>query len=158
MSSREQIEIKQHIPLHVLEQWIKHYDGPSGVLRRLLFIRLRYKGESVASAAESMSVTAQTGYNWQERWNKDGPAGLTPRHAGGRPSKLSSAQKGELLEYLNDQEHWAISEVQQLVQSRFGVSYSRDQLRRILRSYGMQPERPHRQEYRWLTDAKNDPE
>jgi putative transposase len=157
MSSRELIEIKRHVSLRVLEQWIKHHDGSARVLRRLLFIRLRYKGESVASAAESVSVTTQTGYNWQERWNKDGPAGLIPRYAGGHPSKLSSAQKEKLRECLNKQDHWTTSEVQQLVRSRFGISYSRDQIRRILRSFGLQPEKPHHREYCWIVDAEKIP-
>ena len=113
MSSRELIEIKQHVPLRVLEQWIKHHDGPAGVLQRLLFIRLRYKGESVASAAESVSVTTQTGYNWQEWWNVDGLAGLIPKYAGGHPSRLSPKQKEGLLECLNEQDHWTTGEVQQ---------------------------------------------
>jgi putative transposase len=156
MSSRELIEIKQHVPLRVLEQWIKHHDGPAGVLQRLLFIRLRYKGESVASAAESVSVTTQTGYNWQERWNVDGLAGLIPKYAGGHPSRLSPKQKEELLECLNEQDHWTTGEVQQLVRSRFGVSYSRDQIRRILKSFGMRPENPYQREYRWKVDAKPD--
>jgi putative transposase len=156
MSSRELIEIKQHVPLRVLEQWIKHHDGPAGVLQRLLFIRLRYKGESVASAAESVSVTTQTGYNWQEWWNVDGLAGLIPKYAGGHPSRLSPKQKEGLLECLNEQDHWTTGEVQQLVRSRFGVSYSRDQIRRILKSFGMRPENPYQREYRWKVDAKPD--
>jgi len=152
MPSWEPIAIKQHVPLPVLEQWIKHHDGSAEVLRRLLFIRLRYKGASVASAAESMSVTTQTGYNWQERWNAEGRAGLNPKYAGGHPSKLSSGQKEELRECLHEQDHWTISEAQQLVQSRFGVSYSRDQIRRILKSFGMHPAEPHVGEHRQPPD------
>jgi transposase len=42
------------------------------------------------------------------------------------------------------------------VRSRFGVSYSRDQIRRILKSFGMRPENPYQREYRWKVDAKPD--
>ena len=67
---------------------------------------------SVVDAAEAVGVSHQTGYNWQKRWNEEGPDGLVPKYAGGRPSKLTVEQKVALLEQLREKEHWTTAEVQ----------------------------------------------
>ncbi len=155
MAGREQITIVRHVPLSVLNKRIKHPKGllPQ-VVPRLVFIRLRYKGMSVVDAAEAVGVSHQTGYNWQKRWNEEGPDGLVPKYAGGRPSKLTVEQKVALLEQLREKEHWTTAEVQHLIQSQFGVSYSLDQVRRILKSFGMFFGKPYPRDYRRPQDAE----
>ncbi len=154
MTGREQIAIVRHVPLSVLNKRIKHHKGLPEVVPRLVFIRLRYKGMSVVNAAEAVGVSHQTGYNWQERWNEEGPAGLVPKYAGGHPSKLTDEQKVALLEKLREKEHWTTAEVQHLIQSQFGVSYSLDQVRRILKSFGMFFGKPYPRDYRRPRDAE----
>ncbi|MFY9545539.1 MAG: IS630 family transposase [Candidatus Methanoculleus thermohydrogenotrophicum] len=121
---------------------------------RLLFTQLRYQGMSVVSAADTVWVSTQTGYNWQERWNAEGLAGLVPKYAGGRPSKLTVEQKVALLEQLREKEHWTTAEVQHRIQSQFGVSYSLDQVRRILKSFGMFFGKPYPRDYHRPADAE----
>ena len=154
MTGRELIPIANHVPLSVLKKRIKHHKGLPEIVPRLLFIRLRYKGMSVVNAADAVGVSHQTGYNWQERWNTDGFAGLVPRYAGGHPSRMTDAQKAELLEKLREKEHWTTSEVQHLIQSHFGITYSQDQVRRILKSFGMRFGKPYPRDYRRPADAK----
>ncbi|KUK98880.1 MAG: hypothetical protein XE11_2838 [Methanomicrobiales archaeon 53_19] len=122
--------------MSTLKKRIKHHQGLPEVVPRLVFIQLRYTGMSVVKAAKSIGVSGQTGYNWQERWNADGLEGLVPRYAGGRPAKLTADQKAALLERLRENDHWTTVEAQQLIQSQFGVTYSLDQVRRILKSFG----------------------
>ena len=155
MAGREQITIVRHVPLSVLNKRIKHPKGllPQ-VVPRLVFIRLRYKGMSVVDAAEAVGVSHQTGYNWQKRWNEEGPGGLVPKYAGGRPSKLTVEQKVALLEQLREKEHWTTAEVQHRIQSQFGVDYSLDQVRRILKSFGMFFGKPYPRDYRRPRDAE----
>jgi len=68
------------------------------VLNRLHFMNYLYNGCSVPEASEKLGITKVTGYNWLERWNEDGYEGLIPRFAGGRPSKLTNAEKIQLKE------------------------------------------------------------
>lgn len=154
MTGRELIAIVKHVPYSVLKKRIKHHKGLPEVMPRLLFIRLRYKGMSVVKAADAVGVSGQTGYNWQERWNAEGFEGLIPRYAGGHPSKLTDEQKTELLELLREKEHWTTVEAQHLIQSHFGVAYSLDQVRRILKSFGMSYGKPYPQDHRRPADAK----
>ena len=154
MTGREQITIVRHVPLSVLNKRIKHPKGLPEVVPRLVFIRLRYKGMSVVDAAEAVGVSHQTGYNWQKRWNEEGPGGLVPKYAGGHPSKLTDEQKTALLEKLREKERWTTAEVQHLIPSQFGVSYSLDQVRRILKSFGMFFGKPYPRDYRRPRDAE----
>lgn len=154
MTGREQIAIVKHVPMSVLKKRIKHPKGLPEVVPRLLFIRLRYNEVSVVKAAEAVGVSPQTGYNWQERWNAEGLAGLVPKYAGGRPSRLTTDQKTALLEKLRENEHWTTTEVQHLIQSDFDVKYSLNQVRRILRSFGMHFGKPYPRDYRRPADAE----
>ncbi len=154
MAGREQIAIVQHVPYSVLKKRIKHHKGLPEVMPRLLFIRLRYIGVSVVNAADAVGVSGQTGYNWQERWNAEGFDGLVPRYAGGHPSKLTDGQKAELLEKLRENDHWTTVEAQRLIRSHFDVDYSLDQVRRILKSFGMHFGKPYPRDYRRSADAK----
>lgn len=154
MTGQEQIAIVRHVPFSVLKKRIKHHKGLPEVLPRLLFIRLRYTGVSVDKAADAVGVSGQTGYNWQERWNADSFEGLVPRYAGGHPSKLTDEQKAELLELLREHDHWTTVEAQRLIQSHFGVAYSLDQVRRILKSFGMHYGKPYPRDHRRPGDAE----
>jgi len=49
---------------------------------------------------------------------------------------------------------WTTAEVQHLIQSQFGVSYSLDQVRRILKSFGMFFGKPYPRDYRRPRDAE----
>ena len=100
MVNTEQIEIKKQISVQELKEKIKDYTLQSKILKRLLFINLRYSGVLVPEASEKLGISTGTGYNWQERWNQKGYAGLIPQYAGGRPSKLSDQEKDELKQEL----------------------------------------------------------
>lgn len=154
MTGCEQIAIVRHVPLSTLKKRIKHHKGLPEIAPRLVFIRLRYQGMSVVNVAEAVGVSTQTGYNWQERWNAEGLTGLAPKSAGGRPSILTADQKAALREKLQEKGHWTTAEVQHLIQSHFGVTYSLNQVRRILRSFGMYFGKPYPRDYRRPADAE----
>ena len=142
VSNTEQIEIKKLISAQELKEKIRDYTLQSKILKRLLFINLRYSGLSVPEASQKLGISIGTGYNWQERWNEKGYAGLIPQYAGGRPSKLSDHEKDELIQELRSRDHWSTHEVKQLVQLKFKITYSSDQIRRILRSFDMNINKP----------------
>jgi transposase len=154
MANTEQIEIIKRIPVHELKEKIKDYTLQSKILKRLLFINFRYSGLLVSESSEKLGISIGTGYNWQERWNQKGYAGLIPQYAGGRPSKLSDLEKEELKQKLSLRDHWSTTEVKQLIQLKFGISYSSDQVRRILRTFGMYFNKPYPQDYRRPSNAE----
>src|SRR5690606_22732091 len=65
---------------------------------------------------------------------------LRRRHGGGRPAKLSTAQKRQLKRALKrgaraagfPTERWTLARVQQLIKREFGVSYHRNHLSWLL--------------------------
>ena len=79
---------------------------------------------------------------------------MAPKYAGGKPSKLTDQQKKTLEEILRSHDHWTTNEVKQLVQHEFNITYSLDQIRRILRKLKMQFGKSYPQDYRRPPDAE----
>ncbi len=89
--------IARLLPVEELDRRIRSLEKDARVLKRLYFVRYRYDGDSVEDVARKVGVTKMFGYQWQQRWNREGVEGLVPRFAGGRPSKLSERQKKVLI-------------------------------------------------------------
>ena len=111
-------------------------------------------GKNVSESCLSVGVSIATGYSWQERWNLEGYAGLIPKYGGGKPSKMTNQQKEALWEILHTKDHWTTNEVKQLIQLEFGISYSMDQTRRILRNFNMLFGKLYPQDYRRPPEAE----
>lgn len=153
MVKTEQIRISRHMTVQELSKRIKRLEKDTMVLQRLYFIKHRYDGKSVEEAARLVGVSKNTGYIWQERWNKTGYAGLNPKFAGGRPSKLTESQKEELRKTLEDGDNWTTKEVRILISKKFGVDYSEKQIRIILKGFGMNYAKPLQYDHRKPKDA-----
>ena len=97
MSHPVEIQIEPHMSIDELKKRIKTLENDTKVLRRLYFIKYRYEGKSVSESSKLVGITKRVGYIWQERWNEKGYEGLIPQYAGGRPSKLTDAQKKRLV-------------------------------------------------------------
>lgn len=108
MANTERIGVVRHIPLDGLDELIDSIGLQDDLIpaekkrmvQRLSFIRLRYKGYSVAESADILKINRQSGYNWQSAWNSGGPDALKPGFGGGAPSRLTSEQRGELATYV----------------------------------------------------------
>lgn len=48
---------------------------------------------SIKEAAELSAVSYSNAYVWFNRWNKEGPEGIIPKYAGGKPSDLNRYMK-----------------------------------------------------------------
>ena len=154
MVNVEQIEIVKHIPATELTGKIKDYSLQAKILKRLLFINLRYNGKLVSESCILVGISLGTGYSWQNRWNLEGYAGLIPKYGGGKPSKMSDQQKEALWKILHTREHWTTNEVKQLIQLEFDILYSMDQIRRILRRFNMLFGKLYPEDYRRPPDAE----
>ena len=136
MPKPEQIQIRRHMSLEELNRNIRILERYAKVLKRLYFVKYRYHGMSVEAAASRVSITKSVGYTWQNRWNEGGYDGLVPKHAGGRPSKLSNAQREELKGILSSKISWTTAEVKEIILHEFGVEYTPKQVRIILKNCG----------------------
>jgi len=154
MVKTEMYPIVRLVPVEELDQRIRSLEKDVRVLKRLYFVRYRYLGDSVEEAACKVGVTKMMGYEWQERWNKEGAEGLIPRFAGGRPSKLTDEQKRTLRSYLNKRDDWTTGEIRELIRGEFGVEYTLKQIRVILKGFKMKFGKPYSHDYRRPEDAE----
>jgi putative transposase len=139
-----------------LEQRIKTLEKDTRVLKRLYFIRYRYEGYSVQTAAEKVGVYKMVAYQWQDRWNEDGYAGLMPRFAGGKPAKISPERMERLRSILQERDDWTTEEVQDLIEKRFGIRFTQKHVRTILRNIGMKYAKSYQHDYRRPKNAEDD--
>ncbi|MCR3884541.1 helix-turn-helix domain-containing protein [Methanotrichaceae archaeon M04Ac] len=137
MPKPEQVSIRRCMAAEELDDRIKELEKWARVLKRLRFIRYRYQGFSVETSAHLVGITKSVGYTWQKRWNDGGYEGLIPRHGGGRPTKLSEAERGRLELLLRQRDRWTTMEVRDLVKGQFGVEYTPKQIRIILKKLGI---------------------
>ena len=124
MSHPVEIQIEHHMSIDELNKRIKTLEHDTKILRRLYFIKYRYEGKLVSESAKLVGITKRVGYIWQERWNDKGYEGLIPRYAGGRPSKLTDAQKERLVELLKQSDTWTTEEIRELIFNEFKVEYT----------------------------------
>lgn len=137
MSKPEQVSIRRCMVPEELDARIKELEKYARILKRLSFIRYRYRGFSVEASAHLVGITKSVGYTWQKRWNDCGYEGLIPRHGGGRPTKLSEVQKEQLKVLLCQRDRWTTSDVKDLINREFSVEYTPKQIRIILKKIGM---------------------
>jgi transposase len=117
--------------------------------RRLRAGRLLTRGVAQAEVARRVGASRTTVSAWNRELEAKGLEGLRARPRG-RPSGLSHAQRGELLEALLagalaeglPTDLWTLSRVGALIERRFGRRYSESQVWRILVALGFSCQRP----------------
>ena len=126
------------------------------LVRRLCFVKNLYLGDTTKLAARRVGVSRHTGDRWLAGWNEESVDGLRPSFAGGRPAKLSPDQFEEFFTLLEDGQPWTPQEINDLLLNRYGVTYDRAHLARILRADGMQYAKPRPMDPRQSPDAETD--
>ncbi len=102
------------------------------------------RGERVEAVASGVGVSPSTVYAWLQAFLLDGVAGLRVRWRGGRPAKLTKAQRQRLAEILTAGPEgagfptgcWHALLIQQVIQREFGVSYNVHYLATLLHTLG----------------------
>ena len=89
MAKKEMYPIERKMTEDDLNRLIKSLERSTKMLKRLLFVKYRYDGDSVEEASKRIGITKMIGYIWQRRWNNEGYKGLIPRYARKGPSKMS---------------------------------------------------------------------
>ena len=91
-------DIKKHVPSEKLDESLRkmqHRNDLSSkkIYNRILFIKLRYLGNSVEEAAGKIKTSRATGYRIQKLWNDGGIDALCPLPIHGRPSRITDEEK-----------------------------------------------------------------
>jgi putative transposase len=154
MVKTEMYHIERKMDEDDLDRLIKSLERSTKVLKRLLFVKYRYDGDSVREAAKRIGITKMMGYAWQRRWNQDGYRGLMPRYARKGPSKMSVEQKEMLKEKLKNGEY-TTSQVRDMIRDEFGIEYTMKQVWAILKKMGMRYAKPYPHDKRRPRDAEN---
>lgn len=142
MVKKEMYAIERKISEEDLNRLIASIERSTRVLKKLLFIRYRYEGDSVEEAAKRIGITKMMGYVWQKRWNEDGYKGLIPKYARKGPSKISAEQKDVLKEKLKDGQY-TTSQVREMIKNEFGTEYTMKQVWVILKKMGLRHAKPY---------------
>ncbi len=141
MVTPEMYHVSKKISYDELEKHIKN-EKSAKVLKRLLFIKYRYDGNSVDIAAKMVGVTKMVGYIWQNRWNDDGYNGLIPRYHNKGPSKMRDEQR-ELLKDILKEGEYTTAQVRNIIKEEFGIEYTMKQVWVILKRMGMHHAKPY---------------
>ena len=113
-------------------------------------IRLLSLGYTHAAVAEIFDVTESSVYGWQKLYREGGLAALSTKIASGRKKLLSDKHLLQLAGWIRrdprqlefDFALWTRKMVRDLINRKFGVDYSLQNVGRILKMLGFSPQRP----------------
>ncbi len=119
-------------------------NGDYRLLRRITGLRMIESGMAIIVIATLLGVAEQTIRNWLHDFLQAGAASLSYRKPPGRPTRLTKRQKEQLKQMIvaGPEEAgyasacWTAVMIQELVQTHFGVSYSRFYLCELLGNLG----------------------
>ena len=154
MAKKETYPIERKMTEDDLNRLIKSLERSTKMLKRLLFVKYRYDGDSVEEASKRIGITKMIGDVWQRRWNNEGYKVLIPRYAGKGPSKLSQGQRNALKDKLKDGQY-TTAEVRDIIRNEFGIEYTMKQILVILKKMGMKHAKPYTHDKRRPEDAEN---
>jgi transposase len=128
--------------------------GSADVLadRRRKALALVDDGLSLNEAARRLGCPASSVMRWRDQRDKEGDSVFTVRASPGRPSRLNDRQKKAIGSIILKgaiaagyrTELWTTSRVAEVIEKRFGISYDRNHVGRILHAIGLSCQKPDR--------------
>ena len=115
-----------------LNKEIRKLEEANKVLYKLYFIRQLYNNKSVNEAAELEDISISTAYEWLNRWNEHGIAGLRTKSRSGRPGSLSDEDKEKLDALFLETEFLTTEKAHQIIEEHFGLDFTLKHTRTIL--------------------------
>jgi transposase len=137
------------------EKWealdnIRFETADATVFRNATIILMSAVGRSKFSIAEDLGCCPATVDNVRKRYRQNGLAGLQPIKPTGRPSAATPLYRQNLREAVNTPPQslgygfsvWSVARLNEHLKRRTKISFSEDQLRRILHQEGFSFQRP----------------
>ena len=108
--------------------------------RRRKALGLLDEGLSLAEVARRMECSASSVMRWRDARAEGGEQALKVKKSPGRPKRLTPAQRRELFQILRKGPRaagypggrWTALRVAEVIEDRFGVSYHRDHIGRLI--------------------------
>jgi transposase len=123
--------------------------GSAGHLesRRRRALKLLGQGRSLREVANLMACAASSVMRWRNCWQQGGDDGLRVRPNPGRPHKLNTRQRRQLVALLGkgpraygyETDEWTAVRIAELIQRRFQVHYHIGHVGRLMNALGWKP-------------------
>lgn len=118
--------------------------------RRRSVIALLKQKLSLHEIARRMGCHASSVLRWRNALGSGGPDALKAKPAPGRPSRLTSKQKGRLVRLLAKgamaqgyrTELWTTQRITALIEHRLGITYHRNHVGKLLHTMGWSHQKP----------------
>lgn len=120
--------------------------------RRRRALALLKQDVSLHDVARRIGCEPSSVMRWRDAVARDGEAGFAVRRASGRPPKLTPAQQRRLSKVLlagplaagYQTDLWTTARIAEVIADRFGITYHRDHVGRLLHQLGWTPQKPER--------------
>jgi transposase len=107
-------------------------------------------GESLRTVADRFGVNPSSVKRWKRAWREGGVEALSAKPHPGGVSKLTIAQRDELVDLVVagpleagfKTDLWTCERIAAVLRRRFGVAYHRGHLARMLNELGFSPQKP----------------
>jgi transposase len=118
--------------------------------RRYKAVELLDSGLSLNEVARRIGCNASSVMRWRNERTKHGKKGLKPKPVPGRPRKLDAKQRNRIIGLLlkgamangYSTELWTTARIAELIKHRFGITYHRDHIGRLMASLGWSYQKP----------------
>ena len=111
---------------------VRRPSGAHGPARRAHAIVLLDDGMSVPDVARIMYVDDDTVYQWHRRWCEGGAVRLSEFGWKGSSARLSCSEEQVLIQALTERLYTTTAEIITLVETRFGITYTRSGMIKLL--------------------------
>lgn len=125
-------------------------------LRRLGIAMLHEGGVSQREVARRLAVRPQTVCTWVKQYRREGEEGLVAKPKTGRPPKLNARQRQQLFRIVTTKNPrqlqfpfalWTVPLVAEVIERKFGLTLHPDNVRKMLRAFGLTPQVPTARAY-----------
>lgn len=130
--------------INKIHEYKKEYKDDPKILEKLMLLEDVLSGEEVKTIMERRGKSAQCGYNWINKWNKEGIEGLKRKKGSGKKRKLAKEKLPELREKIIEKDLKHKKHVQQFIKEEYGINYSERSVSRLLKEMNFGYGKPYR--------------
>jgi transposase len=131
-----------------------------GVIQKLQAIVAASK-LPIATVAEVVGVAAETIWRWAKAYGREGVEGLYQKPRRAKPSKLTPAQKEQVLAWIDEgrtpggkQVHWTLERLRQEIIDQYGLTLAQNSIWVWLRKENRKPKVPRPRHYQGDPEAQ----